>query len=155
MARVSDILNHKGSHVYVIPPTATVLAATKVMNHHKIGALVVTLSDEHVGELEGCDAVAGIFSERDVLTRVVALQRDPASTLVEEVMTTEVAFCRPETEIEEVSAVMRERHVRHMPVCDDKGVLAGLISIGDVNAWHARGQEATIYYLHEYIHGRV
>lgn len=155
MAHVSDILAHKGSRVYVISPGATVLAATKIMNHHKIGALVVTLSDENIGEHEGCDRVVGMFSERDVLSRVVAQKRDPESTLVEEIMTTEVVFCRPETELDEVSAGMRERRIRHMPVCDGEGRLAGLISIGDVNAWHARGQEAAIHYLHEYIHGRA
>jgi len=155
MAHVSDILAHKGPRVYVIPPTATVLAATKMMNHYKIGALVVTLCDENISERESLDRVAGMFTERDVLTRVVALKRDPASTLVEEVMTTEVAYCRPETDLEEISAVMRERRIRHMPVCNADGELSGLISIGDLNGWHARGQEVVIHYLHEYIHGRV
>lgn len=155
MAHVSDILAHKGSRVFVIPPTATVLAATKMMNHYKIGALVVTLSDETISERESLDRVIGVFTERDVLTRVVAFRRDPASTLVEEVMTTEVAFCRPETDLDDISDVMRQRHIRHMPVCDANGELAGLISIGDLNAWHARGQEVVIHYLHEYIHGRA
>ena len=153
MAHVSDILSHKGSRVYVIPPTATVLAATKMMNHYKIAAwLVVTLPDENIGERESLDRVIGMFTERDVLSRVVAAKRDPASTLVEEVMTTELAYCRPETDLDEISAVMRERHIRHMPVCDTNGDLAGLISIGDLNAWHARGQEVAIHFLHEYIY---
>jgi signal-transduction protein with cAMP-binding, CBS, and nucleotidyltransferase domain len=51
--------------------------------------------------------------------------------------------------------MMRERRIRHVPVCEADGDLVGLISIGDLNAWHTRGQEVTIHHLHEYIHGRI
>src|SRR6185437_9159806 len=97
MAHVSDILAHKGTRVYVISPAASVLAATKIMNHYKVGALVVTLADENISS-ESLDRIIGMFTERDVLTRVVAQKRDPSSTLVEEVMTNEVAFCRVDTD---------------------------------------------------------
>ena len=50
---------------------------------------------------------------------------------------------------------MKNRRIRHVPVCDDDGKLQGLISIGDVNAAHASQQQAEIHYLHEYIYGRV
>ena len=154
MAYVADLLTHKkSSRVYTISPTATVLAATQLMNRHKIGALVVVA--DHSSDAAGCDHVEGMFTERDVLTRLVAEKRDPAGTLVEEIMTTDVAFCRSDTPLEEVSAVMHDRRIRHLPVCDSGGELKGLISIGDLNAWNARGQEVTIQYLHEYIHGRV
>ena len=96
-----------------------------------------------------------MFTERDVLTRVVAEGRDPTRTLVEEVMSTDVAYCRPETELDEVGAMMRQRRIRHLPVCAGEGDLKGLISIGDINAWHADGQATTIHYLNEYIYGRV
>jgi len=149
MATIADILSKKGSRVYCTDPTATVLEATQVMNRHKIGALVVTTGGTD------CARVVGMFTERDVLTRIVAEQRDPSGTLVEEVMSADVAYCRPETEIDEVGAVMRERRIRHLPVCDGSGELKGLISIGDINAWHADGQATVIHHLHEYIHGRV
>ena len=152
MAHVADVLARKGSRVHCIAPTATVLEATQLMNRHKIGALVVTLSG---GAEAACERVVGMFTERDVLSRVVAEQRDSGRTLVDEIMTCDVAFCRPETELEEVAAVMRERRVRHVPVCGGEGELHGLVSIGDLNAWHAQGQEVVIHYLHEYIHGRV
>ena len=51
--------------------------------------------------------------------------------------------------------MMSERRIRHLPVCDSGDQLRGLISIGDLNAWNAQGQDVTIQYLHEYIHGRV
>jgi len=163
MGNVADVLSQKTSekrsaHVYTISPTATVIAATKLMNRHKIGALVVVAPDgnfDNTDENAPCDRVVGMFTERDVLTRVVGEQRDPAQTFVEEVMTSEVAFCRPHSTLDEVGGVMRERHIRHLPVCGGGGELLGLVSIGDLNAWNARGQEVTIQYLHEYIHGRV
>jgi CBS domain-containing protein len=155
MPCVADVLARKGSRVYSISPTATVLEATRLMNRHKVGALVVTIGSHPTSEPEGFDRVVGIMTERDVLTRLVVEQRDPAHCWVEEIMTSDVTYCSPETPLEEVSAMMRERRIRHLPVCDADRRLRGLISIGDINAWHADGQETTIHYLHEYIHGRV
>jgi hypothetical protein len=54
-----------------------------------------------------------------------------------------------------VASIMRSQRIRHLPVCDDEARLRGMISIGDINAWHARGLDATISYLHAYIHGRA
>ncbi len=158
MAQVRDILAHKGSSVHIVAPTVTVLAATQLMNQNHIGALVVTVGGECAEggcDAANCDRVVGMFTERDVLTRVVAQQRDPATTLVEEVMTRDVAYCRPDTDLEEVASVMQKHRIRHLPVCDDDRCLRGMVSIGDVNAWHAQGQDVTIHYLHQYIHGRV
>jgi CBS domain-containing protein len=103
--------------------------------------------------LEG-GRLAGIFTERDVLRRVIGEQRNPASCTVAEVMTEDVICCRPETDLDEVAAIMQQKKVRHIPVCDDDG-LHGMISIGDVNAYHASTQEAQIHFLSEYIYGRV
>ena len=149
MATVADLLAKKESRVHRVSPTATVLDATQIMNGHKIGALVVSV------EGDGCERVVGMFTERDVLTRVVAAQRDPQTTLVEEVMSVDVSYCTPEMEVDEVGAIMKDRRVRHIPVCESHGHLTGLISIGDINAFHADGQAAAIHYLNEYIHGRV
>jgi CBS domain-containing protein len=149
MATVADLLAKKESRVHRVSPTATVLEATQIMNRHKIGALVVSV------EGDGCERVAGMFTERDVLMRVVAAQRNPQTTLVEEVMSVDVSYCTPEMEVDEVGAIMKERRVRHIPVCESHGHLTGLISIGDINAFHADGQAAAIHYLNEYIHGRV
>jgi CBS domain-containing protein len=149
MATVADLLAKKESRVHRVSPTATVLEATQTMNHHKIGALVVTV------EGDGCERAVGMFTERDVLMRVVAAQRDPRTTLVEDVMSADVAYCTPAMEVDEVGAIMKDRRVRHIPVCESHGHLIGLISIGDINAFHADGQAAAIHYLNEYIHGRV
>ncbi len=145
MPTVRDILGEKGNRVFDISADATVLDATRIMNHNKIGALVV--SDE--------GRAVGIFTERDVLRRVVAQERSPARTQVAEVMTGDVVCATEEMDCDEVSRIMRDKRVRHMPVCDGDGGIKGMISIGDVNALHASDQEQQIYFLNEYIYGRV
>ena len=145
MATVSDILAVKGSHVLTIGKGATVIDAALLMNEHKVGALVVTEDGR----------VIGMFTERDVLRRVVGEHRDPATTLVGEVMTAEVICCTPETTIDEARGAMKNRRVRHLPLVDDERRLQGLISIGDLNAHEASDHEHTIYLLQEYLYGRV
>ena len=146
MPSVMDILADKGSDVYTIGPSATVLEATHAMNDQKIGALVVK---------DGGGRVMGIFTERDVLRRVIAEERSPRSVRVGEVMTRDVVCCGPETDIDEASRIMRDRKVRHLPICDGDGTLLGLVSIGDLNAYHASTQEAQIHFLSEYVYGRA
>ena len=145
MSTVREILARKGPQVFTIGKGATVLEAALLMNEHKIGSLVV-LEDGRV---------AGMFTERDVLRRVVGEEREPARTLVADVMTTEVACCTPETTIDEARGAMKNRRIRHLPLVDDDHYLKGLISIGDLNAYEASNQEQTIYLLQEYIQGHV
>jgi CBS domain-containing protein len=145
MGTVREILAKKGAHVWSIHQGATVLEAAQLMNEHRIGALVV-VDDGHV---------IGMFTERDVLTRVVAAQRDPAATAVSEVMTSEVCCCTPETTIEEARVAMKNRRIRHLPLADGDRRLLGLISIGDLNAYDLNSHEQTIYLMHEYLYGRV
>ena len=146
MGSVSAILNQKeGQAIRCARPSDTVLAATQRMNEYSIGALLVI--DE--GRL------VGIFTERDVLRRVVAAEHHPGRTLVVDVMTTEIAYCTPNTSIDDARNIFRQRRIRHLPVLDADGEVLGLISIGDLNAYDAQHQEVTIHYLHEYMHGRV
>jgi len=145
MPTVHNILQRKGSQVFTIGKGATVLEAAVLMNEHKVGGLVV-IEDAQV---------AGMFTERDVLRRVVGEQRDPARTTVGEVMTGEVACCTPETTLEEARGAMKNRRIRHLPVMDGDRRLVGLISIGDLNAYDGFAQEQTIYLLQEYLYGRV
>jgi len=145
MPTVQDVLSVKGEKVHSVSPSTTVLAAIENMNDHKIGALLV-MHDR---------SVVGIFTERDVLRRVIGEQKQPANCTVGEVMTEDVICVSPETDLDEVSAIMKNRKVRHVPVCGEDGKLHGMVSIGDVNAYHASNQEAQIHFLSEYIYGRV
>ncbi len=142
MSTVQMVLARKGGEVVTIGVADTVLTAATLMNERAIGGLVV---------LDG-GKVSGIFTERDILRRVVAKRRDPASTLVRDVMTTPVAFCRQETTLEECRAVMTEKRIRHLPVVDARGV-CGIVTIGDLMAHDVTDREATIQYLNEYIFG--
>ena len=145
MASVQDILSSKSSKVLTTRRDATVLEAINKMNDHGVGALVVCEGPQ----------VVGMFTERDVLRRVVGEERQPSSVTVGEVMTEEVICCQPDMDLDEVSAIMSQKKIRHLPICDEDGKVHGMISIGDVNAHHASDQEAQIHFLSEYIYGRV
>jgi CBS domain-containing protein len=145
MADVRSLLANKGNQVFTISPNATVLDAALLMNEHKIGAAVVHENDE----------IKGIFTERDVLQRVVAARRDPAQTRIADVMTTNPIVCEQDTSIADARNIFRSKRIRHLPVVDGEGRLKGMISIGDINAYELNGQETTIHYLEEYIYGRV
>src|SRR5687767_5452992 len=106
MSTVGCILSSKDSQVHTISPEATVLEATQIMNQHKIGALVVT---------EG-DRISGIFTERDVLRRVVGNPVPPSEIVVADVMTQDVMWCTAATEIDEAGRIMRDCRIRHLPV---------------------------------------
>ncbi len=140
MPTAESILAQKGRDVVTIVPDDSVHAAAHLMNQRGIGGLVVSEDGQMVG----------IITERDVLRRVVAERRDPATTTVREVMTTPVVSCRAEAKLEECSAVMTAKRIRHLPVADDDG-LAGIITTGDILAYQVEDQEATIQYLNSYI----
>jgi CBS domain-containing protein len=145
MATIKEILEKKGSQVLTITQDATVLDGALLMNQHRIGSLVVLQNDQ----------IVGMFTERDILRRVVAERRDPATTPISTVMTDEVACCRMDTTLDEARVAMKDRRIRHLPVLNAEGNLLGLISIGDLNAFNAASQEQTIHLMHEYLYGRV
>ena len=145
MPTVRDVLAVKGESLHTIQASSTVLDATRKMNQNKIGALVVMENGR----------VAGIFTERDVLMRVVAEELPPSAVIVGNVMTRDVICCSPEDDLDEVSAIMKAKRIRHVPVCDADGKLHGMISIGDVNAQYASNAEQHIHFLNDYIYGRV
>jgi CBS domain-containing protein len=141
MATVRDILFRKGTDVVSVPPTATVLEAAQRMNERGIGGVIVLANN----------VLAGIFTERDVLRRVVVPGRPPRGTTVAEVMTTPVTTCSAATPIETCAELMTGRRIRHLPVMDD-GVLGGVVTIGDVLAYQLRDQEATIQYMNNLVY---
>ncbi len=144
MPTVKDILDRKPRDVAKIDADATVQDAAALMNQLKIGALVVTRGEN----------VVGIFTERDVLMRVVACRADPDTTRVEQVMTSPIACCRSTTTIDECRAVMTSKRIRHLPVVEENRLM-GMISSGDILAHEAAASRETIQYLHEYLYGNV
>jgi len=146
MGAVSEILSQKSDRqLLTARPDETVLQATQRMNEHSVGALLV---------MDGSRLV-GIFTERDVLRRVVAEERQPNTVRVEEVMTRNITCVTPESSIDEARHVMRQVRIRHLPVVSADGEVRGVISIGDLNAYLTNNQEVEIHYLQEYLHGRT
>ena len=140
MSTVRDLLVRKGTAVVSVPPTATVLDAAHVMNDKGIGGVVV---------MEGA-TLLGIFTERDIMRRVVAANLDPAQTLVSDVMTTECLTVLPDVQIAVCRAMMSTRRIRHLPVVHD-GNLVGMITSGDVLAFEVTQAEAQIEQLEKYV----
>lgn len=139
---ISALLQRKGSAVYSVPPHLSIFEAVAEMNRLRIGAIVII--DQ--GRL------AGIFTERDVLRRVVGDGVDPKAVKVSEVMSTDVMTIAPEATVEDVASMFTERRCRHLPVvADDK--LVGLISIGDISRWVADAHRAEAEHLKNYIAG--
>jgi CBS domain-containing protein len=143
MPTVRDILARKGTAVVSILPSASVFQAAELMNERGVGGLLIV--DEGKNLL-------GVFTERDILRRVVVAGRDPKLTPVAEVMTRDVITCLPNTKIDECSAVMTTRRIRHLPVADEQTVY-GVVTIGDMLAFRVAEHESTIQYLNGYMFG--
>jgi CBS domain-containing protein len=105
--------------VVTVSRTASVLDAIHAMAGAKVGSVAVV--DGNILE--------GIFSERDVMLRVVMEGRDPKATAVEEVMTSPVQTIQKRTTGEEVLRIMVQNHIRHLPVVDEMGQVQAMVSM--------------------------
>ena len=123
-APVSTLLESKSTTVFSVPVTVTVSEAVQEMNRRKIGSVLV---------MEG-GVLVGIFTERDVLMRVVAADRDPKTTPVTHVMTRSPVTIHSSMTIEEVMDMHSGKHFRHLPVVEN-GRVIGMISVRDILRW--------------------
>jgi CBS domain-containing protein len=139
---VSALLERKGPAVHAVSPSITIAEAVAEMNRNRIGCIVVL----EAGKL------VGIFTERDVMRRVVGAGIDPRSMRVADVMTRNVHTVPPEATIEQTMALFGEMHCRHIPVVV-QGQVKGLISIGDISRWMSDASRAEADHLKNYIAG--
>jgi CBS domain-containing protein len=128
--------------VHAVASTITVAEAVAEMNRNRIGCVVV-IDDGRI---------SGIFTERDVLRRVVGEGVDPRTARVADVMTRDVHTIGPDTTVEQTMQTFAERRCRHLPVIE-AGRLRGLISIGDISRWVADSCQAEAENLKSYIAG--
>jgi CBS domain-containing protein len=129
--KIADILEAKGRTVHSVRPWSTVAQVVQRLDELGIGALLVI--DER-------DAIRGIVSERDI---VRALRRHGADLLgmpVTAVLTSEVRTCAPEETVALAMSRMTTGRFRHLPVLD-RGVLVGMVSIGDLVKHRVREME--------------
>jgi len=138
---VETILRGQSAQLHALGPQASVAEAVRLMNHHNIGAVLV---------VDGDQQLLGIFTERDVLRRVVAERQDPEATRIGEVMTRDCVVGTPGMPINEVQQLMKHRRIRHLPILNEREQLVGMVSIGDVNALLSEDHEIQLQYLDEY-----
>ena len=137
--RICDLIN--GQEIYQADLGQTVLETVRAMVHRNIGAVPVV----HNGK------VVGIFSERDLMRRVVAECLDPRSTCMAEVMTEDPLTVNMNDSLEDCMALMRRHNFRHLPVCQD-GQLVGMISLRDILLHDLNEKDDEVRMMRAYIH---
>lgn len=121
MTTVEQILAIKGPDLIVAAPTSTVREVGKLMAEANVGSAIIR--DQ--------GAVLGIFTERDLLRRVVAPGKDPSALLVGEVMSSPVQRCRLADDVARCAERLTDGHIRHLAVIEE-GALIGLIGLRDI-----------------------
>ena len=137
--RICDLI--KNQETYQAELSYTVLETVRAMVQRNIGAVPVL----HNGQL------AGIFSERDLMRRVVAEGRDPRSTCMAEVMTDDPLTINMNEDLANCMALMRRHGFRHLPVCHD-GQLIGMVSLRDILLHDLDEKDDEVRMMRAYIH---
>jgi CBS domain-containing protein len=101
-----------------VTPEVTVSETVKVMAAAEIGAIAVKNGKK----------IVGVFTERDLMKRVVAQDRDPHATLIKEVMTTNIVTVLDSTTVANAAALMRSRRMRHLVIVDGEGDYVGMLA---------------------------
>ncbi|MEK7366479.1 MAG: CBS domain-containing protein [candidate division NC10 bacterium] len=139
MKRLRDII--AGQSVFCLPRGTSCLEAARYMAERHLGAVPV---------LEG-DLVVGIFSERDLMSRVVARGLDPKTTPIGQAMTKEIVVGEANEAVETALAKMKQMNVRHLPVIDGNQLI-GMASLPDLLLLEVTLKDEEIRLLHDYIH---
>lgn len=137
--RICDLI--KDQDTYQAELGHTVLETVRAMVERNIGAVPVI----HAGEL------VGIFSERDLMRRVVAEGRDPRTTCMAEVMTEDPLAVGTGEDLETCMALMRRHGFRHLPVCHE-GQLVGMVSLRDILLHDLDEKDDEVRMMRAYIH---
>ncbi len=117
--KVADIMT---GHVVTVNQKDPVAAAARLMKRHNLGALPVC---DDAGKLRG------LVTDRDIVTRCVAMDYDPADTMLREIMTRGLLTCRGTDDVEKAAAAMGREQVRRIPVTED-GKPVGMLSLADI-----------------------
>ena len=140
METVRQLLKNKGNDLWTTAPDTSVIDALKIMAERRVGALLVL----EAGKL------AGIFSERDYARKAIDVDGCTDSARVEDIMSKKVLYVEPQNTVDECMALMTEKRLRHLPVCE-AGDLVGIVTIGDVVKAKISDQEFLVDQLVHYI----
>ena len=121
MHTIEEILLEKGSDIVAVLSDATVIEAVAKMIEAKVGSVVVQHGED----------VVGVFTERDLLQRVIGIGKDPKTTSITEVMSCPVHACKPSDDIAECCKILSANQYRHLLVVDNDEAV-GVISLRDV-----------------------
>jgi CBS domain-containing protein len=141
--RVSMLLRQKGSEIYSLPSDASVYSAIEMMAEKRVGALLV-VDQGHL---------VGVISERDYARKVILCGRSSKDTFIREIMTPSPIAIECDTSVEEAMRIMTDNRIRHLPVINSEGHVAGVLSLGDLVNWIVTTQDETIAHLEHYISG--
>lgn len=139
---IKTILKRKGTEVHTTRSTITVEQAIHVMWQREISALVV------------CDdgrRIDGIISDRGIIRALADKGVEIMHKPISEIMTREVITCRPDDRVSAIMTLMTARRIRHIPVVDDEGLLAGLVSIGDIVVHRIEEVRGEAEHMRDYI----
>ncbi len=139
---IKYLLGQKGRSLWTIGPDATVLEAMAKMAEKNIGSLLV-MDDEKL---------IGIITERDYARNVILKGKTSPTTLVRDIMQSDVIHVRSEQSVELCMALMTEKRVRHLPVLEGTKVI-GIVSIGDLLKFIISKKEFDIDQLEHYVQG--
>ena len=139
MSCIHDLV--KDQETYRADVGQSVLEVAKAMVERNIGAVPVLR--------EGC--LVGVFSERDLMRRVVVEGRDPATTRVSEVMTENPLTVEPKADLETCIFLMRRHGFRHLPICQDQQ-LHGMVSMRDIILHDLSEKDDEVRMMRAYIH---
>jgi CBS domain-containing protein len=137
--RICDLIANQ--QIYKAEMGQTVLETARAMVQHNIGAVPVMHGDKLVG----------IFSERDLMKRVVAEGRDPRSTCLAEVMTDDPLTVNMQEDVGACMTLMRRHNFRHLPVCHE-GQLIGIVSLRDILLHDLNEKDDEVRMMRAYIH---
>ena len=140
---VQSILARKGSDVAIVDQQASLADAAASLRDRSVGALVVSGDGRHID---------GIVSERDLVRALAAHGSSALGRSVASAMSVDVVTCAVQDSVEELMVSMTERRIRHLPVVDGEGLLAGIVSIGDVVKARLGQLETENQALFEYLH---
>lgn len=139
---LSEILGAKENRIFSVDPETSINDAVRTMNRERVGALLVMKDGDLVG----------IFTERDLLNRVIVEGVDLKATPIHTVMTREVVVVKPSLSVSDAMRVVTEKRLRHLPVVDD-GKLIGVVSSGDLTRSLVAEGDGVIHSLMAYING--
>ena len=140
---VQSILALKGTAVATVTQAASLADAAQLLRDHGVGALVVS------GDAR---AIEGIISERDLVRSIATHGAGALGRSVGSTMSVDVVTCSANDGVDRLMALMTDRRIRHLPVVDDTGRLAGIISIGDVVKSRLTELESENRALFDYLH---